>query len=216
MTDLQNVKWIKNYLSKKDFDKIEESVKQAELLTSGEIVPMIVKSSSTVGHVPIILFILSLLIVTLGKIYFELYFSTYWIFVSVVFVLLFTKVLSSFNFVLRFFTTKQDQSSQVLLRAQLELETSNIKNTKDNTGVLIFVSLLEKQVCVLADKAISRHFKNEDWKVVVNLILKGLKNKNMAQGFEDGILKCGDLLKEKFPIQKDDTNELENHLIIKE
>lgn len=216
MNDWKNIKWIKSYLSGKDFDKVEEAVKKAELLTSGEIVPMVVKSSSTVGHVPIILFLLSLLLVIVCKTYLELYFSAYWVLVGIIFVLLFTKILSSFNCVLRFFTPKQDQSKQVLLRAQLELQTSDVKNTKDNTGILIFVSLLEKQVCVLADKAISQHFKNEDWQEVVNLILKGLKNKNMAQGFENGILKCGNLLKEKFPIQKDDTNELENHLIIKE
>lgn len=216
MNDWKNIKWIKNYLSKKDFDKIEAAVKQAELLTSGEIVPMLVKSSSTVGHVPIILFLLSLLLIGVCKPYLEFYFSAYWALAGLVCAVLFIKILSSFNCVLRFFTPKQDQTKQVLLRAQLELQTSNVKNTKDSTGVLIFVSLLEKQVCVLADKAVSKHFKDKDWQDVVNLILKGLKNKNMAQGFEDGILKCGNLLQKEFPIQKNDINELENCLIIKE
>lgn len=216
MSDIKNIKWIQKYLSKKGLDKIEEAVKQAELLTSGEIVPMVVRRSSTVGHVPIILFLLSLLLLSLFKPALELYFSSYWIVVGLVFVLLFTKILSSLDGVLRLFTPKQDQLNQVLLRAQLELQASNVKNTKDNTGVLIFVSLLERQVCVLADSAINKHFKTEDWQEVVNLILKGLKNKNMAQGFENGILKCGNLLKDNFPIQPDDINELKNHLVIKE
>ncbi|MBE8162904.1 MAG: hypothetical protein HAW63_02835 [Bdellovibrionaceae bacterium] len=216
MADWKNIAWIKKYLSKNDFDKIENAVKQAELLTSGEIVPMVVKSSSTVGHVPIILFLLSLLLVSLARPYLELHFPSYWLLGALLFILVFTKVLSSFNSVLRFFTPKSDQSQQVLLRAQLELHTANITNTKDQTGVIIFVSLLERQVCVLADKAISQYFKKKDWQEVVNLIIKGLKNNNMAQGFEEGILKCGHLLKDKFPIQKNDINELENCLIIKE
>lgn len=216
MSDLQNKKWVTKHLSSSDLDKIKVAVKKAELITSGEIVPMLVRSSSTVGHVPIILFLLSTLLVSLFKAPLELYFSSYWVFVSLIFVLFFTKTLSSLDCILRFFTPKKDQSSQVLLRAQLELQTSNIKNTKDKTGVLIFVSLLERQVCVLADSAISKHFKGNDWQEVVDLILKGLKNKNMAAGFESGILKCGELLKTNFPIKEDDTNELENHLIIKE
>ena len=48
-------KWSAAYLRPERVQLIEDAVRAAELKTSGEIVPMIVKRSSTVGHVPFIL-----------------------------------------------------------------------------------------------------------------------------------------------------------------
>ena len=48
-------KWIRSRLSSEDLKSIEEAVGKMEQKTSGEIVPMIVRRSSTVGHIPLTL-----------------------------------------------------------------------------------------------------------------------------------------------------------------
>ena len=47
-------KWASSHLDQKHSQTIIDSVAEAESKTSGEIVPMIVRRSSTVGHIPII------------------------------------------------------------------------------------------------------------------------------------------------------------------
>ncbi|MCJ8276142.1 MAG: hypothetical protein MJK18_04820, partial [Bdellovibrionales bacterium] len=55
------VSWLKGHLDEEGAKKIEQAIIDAEKKTSGEIVPMIVRSSSTIGHVPIIVFSILLL-----------------------------------------------------------------------------------------------------------------------------------------------------------
>src|ERR1700692_4995167 len=48
-------RWVRKYLQQNDIQQISEAVRKAKLQTSGDIVPMVVRRSSPVGHVPVIL-----------------------------------------------------------------------------------------------------------------------------------------------------------------
>ena len=48
-------KWVAKYLTEKQIADISKAVEQAELGTGGDIVPMIVRRSSAVRHVPVVL-----------------------------------------------------------------------------------------------------------------------------------------------------------------
>ena len=120
------------------------------------------------------------------------------------------------NCVQRLFVPLIDRISQVNHRAELEFFESNIKATKDSTGVLIFVSLLERRAVILADKAVSDKFPAETWNKIVNELLTKIHAGDIAGGFVTAIENCGKLLAEKFPIQAGDANELANDLLIKD
>ena len=47
--------WISKFLSEQEISSITDAVKNAESKTSGEIVPVIVRRSSSVGHIPVLL-----------------------------------------------------------------------------------------------------------------------------------------------------------------
>lgn len=208
--------WAESYLSVEGAECVEESIEEAERLTSGEIVPMMVFRSSTVGHIPLtLIFIFGFVVSVIYS--FGLFEWSLWMGLGVVVLSLFLiRFLSSSSWVCRMLTPKKDQDAQVFQRACLELESSRVRHTKNKTGVLIFISLMERQVVVLADKAIDDHFDSFQWKDVVEVVVKGIKAKQLSEGLSEGILQCGKLLQEDFPIQKDDENELVNHFIIKE
>ena len=54
--------WVRKYLKSEDIARIETCVAEAEKLTSGEIVPMIVRRSSSIGHVAPMLLMMFLLL----------------------------------------------------------------------------------------------------------------------------------------------------------
>ncbi|MCB0421273.1 MAG: TPM domain-containing protein [Bdellovibrionales bacterium] len=213
----QYPQWVEPYLSKEESEKISEIVKDIELHTSGEVVPVIIKSSSTVGHVPLILLPFTLLVgfFILSEWHFNLE-SEWLMLINISTSIILTKILSPLSFIERLLTPKGDQQHQVELRAEKEFYDSQLSATQGQTGILIFISLMERQVVVLGDQAISQKLPSETWQSVVDIIVTGIKKKNLFLGLEGGLQACGKILREHFPIQDNDTNELQNHLVIKE
>ncbi|WP_374029903.1 TPM domain-containing protein [Bdellovibrio bacteriovorus] len=212
--------WINKYLSDSDLKKIEETISRVEESTSGEIVPVIVKKSSTVGHVPLTL----TLLITLLLVIVELPFSD-WLWVTpwvwlwlplLVVIYYFSHLLARFHWIQKFFVPEKDEVAQVHQRAHLEFYLNRIHRTHAGTGVLIFVSVMEKKAVVLADEGISSKLPKETWdKVLQNLGTK-LHQGEWTQGFVEAIESCGDHLKTHFPIGVPGHNELKNHLIVKD
>ena len=120
------------------------------------------------------------------------------------------------KWVQRNLVSRRDREDQVQMRAELEFYESNIKNTKSATGILLFVSLLERRAVVLADSAINEKVQKETWVDVCNTLVSGIRAGSIAKGFCDAINKSQAILTPHFPIQPDDTNELSNNIIIKD
>jgi len=47
-------------------------------------------------------------------------------------------------------------------------------------------------------------------------VIQGVKGGDLAAGMVQAIQRCGDLLSPHFPIAENDTNELHDHLVVKE
>lgn len=217
-------KWVLRFLSQDEFHRIKQAVAEAEKQTSGEIVPMVVRRSTTVGHVPIILLsvICILFILVDGLLYQnELFGNLFanqklWILVDLPIFYGIALWLGRFSFLQRLLVSGEDTELQVNMRAELEFYEADLKSTRAQTGILLFISLMEHRVVVLADQAIANKLPPDTWNGVVNLIITGIKQNNLADGLTKGIQRCGEILKPHFPLQADDENELRDHLIIKE
>ncbi len=213
-------KWISKFIDDGDVCDIEKAIKNAELSTSGEIVAVVVRRSSTVGHVFLTLFCLFWLFFFAVDVHFyqNKYFSFgNWIwFVYFIISYLFVMSFARFDWIQRVLTPQADLEKQVMDRAQLEFYQSKIKQTRDSTGILYFISLFEKKAVILADKTISDRLSPETWNNEIELMIDGIKNGEFAKGVVQAITDGGNILKEHFPIQSDDINELSNQLIIKE
>ena len=213
-------KWAKGYLRPERVRLVEDAIRAAEARTSGEIVPMIVRRSSTIGHVPVLL--ACLLVAAFfgvdgpGWQYEMLGEHWAWYLADTVALLLLAGQLARIPLLQRLLTSRDDQALQVDMRAQIEFYRSNLHATADATGVLLMVSLMEHRAVVLADEAIAAKVPSETWDEVIALTIDGIKKGHVGLGLAAAIERCGDILATEFPIGKDDVNELRDTLIIRE
>jgi len=89
-----------------------------------------------------------------------------------------------------------------------------LQNTKDATGVLIFLSVEEKRIEILADKGINEKVEQSTWDNMVNGLIIKIRQNGTCQGLCDLVAEVGKYLTEYFPIQPDDVNELSNEVIV--
>lgn len=89
----------------------------------------------------------------------------------------------------------------------------NLHQTRDRTGVLLFVSVAEHYVEIIADKGINDLVEQSQWDAIVADFTQCVKTGRVADGFLHAVTACGDLLTTNFPRGEDDTNELPDHLV---
>lgn len=206
--------WLANKLDSKGAQEISAAVERAEKTTAAEIVPMVVRGSITTGHVPWLLFFIAIPI-TWALLPLVLH---DWIgeVLTVVIASLTAFIFKRFATVQRILTPDEDEIASVHRRALLEFHLANLPSTENATGVLIFVSMLERRAVILPDAAIAAKFSESDWDRVLKALLAQIGKGNFAGGMQEAIALVGSMLTEKFPAPAHLVNELPNSLIIKD
>lgn len=212
--------WAHDILHERDFDKISEAVKHAEATTLGEIVPMIVKRSSVASYLPFqitLVMLVGILVLQVPQADFFAQFNAYWVLFFMAALCYGLSILLSHSYLFqRFFIPVRDQIFQVEARAHLEFYRQGLNRTKKHTGVLLFVSLMERRAVVLADEAIAQKLPHDTWTQVCLMLVDGVKKGQTGEGFSNAIKKCGEHLTQHFPSHGSKGNELGNQLILKE
>ena len=81
------------------------------------------------------------------------------------------------------------------------------------TGVLIFASLGDRQVEIVADKAIHDAVGDKVWDAAVGALVGGMQRGRPGQGFVDAIGICGTALAEHFPSSGERDNRFSDELV---
>lgn len=116
--------------------------------------------------------------------------------------------------VLRLFTSRERMHRKVQLRANLAFAQHGLAQTRERTGLLLLVSLLERQVSVLADQSLRDRISAEQWQEVVAVVVERLKVGDLVGGLCGGIEAGGTLLARACPAHDgDNPNELSNRVI---
>ena len=97
-----------------------------------------------------------------------------------------------------------------------EFYRNGLHETQDRTGVILFVSLFERRVVVLADRGIDRLAEEDAWVAVDSAVLRGVAGGSLSSGLVEGIRLCGDALEKHFPWRDGDRNEIPDRLIVRE
>lgn len=205
-----------------DIRKIHDAIQAAELRTRGEIVPMIVPSSgrysearylSGITVALIALIVLSTLDQGWGQYGWQEHHPG-WIVLGVMAAYGFAFWAGSLPPCIRFFISKERMAFKVRRRAELAFYEHGLSKTREGTGILIMVSLLERHVQVLADKAINERVPPGTWDTLVNNLVRGIKGGRPTEAFCLAIERCGDLLAQHFPARPgDNPDELTDDLI---
>ncbi|GHU68170.1 hypothetical protein FACS189413_04430 [Bacteroidia bacterium] len=80
--------------------------------------------------------------------------------------------------------------------------------TAHRNGTLIFVAIKDKKVAILGDTGIDAVVPSDFWDNTLNLMRSHFRNNALTEGLYKGIEQVGLLLKQYFPYQSDDINEL--------
>jgi len=114
---------------------------------------------------------------------------------------------------LRMFIPESRLEARVSERALRAFYEKGLHATRDNTGVLFFISLLEHKVWILADTGIYRQIPQETLLVYANDIAVGIKQGQACNALCRQIEAVGNILARHFPVKSDDTNELSNQVL---
>jgi len=97
--------------------------------------------------------------------------------------------------------------------AREQFFVQGVRNTDNRCGVLIFVSVAERYVEVLADSGIDAKVDQSVWRKAVDDFVARVKAGEVAAGFLAAIEQCGAVLIEHFPREGEEPNELPDRLI---
>lgn len=89
-----------------------------------------------------------------------------------------------------------------------------IPQTQERTGILIFVAARDHLVEVVADDAVNDALGHEAWKAICAAIIVHALQGRLVDGIEAGVTRAADLLSGPLPPRPDDTNELDNHIVV--
>lgn len=93
---------------------------------------------------------------------------------------------------------------------------SNLRvwDTEENSGVLIYLLLADREVHIVADRGIARCVPQAEWDAVAQAMQKAFKLGDFRRGSLEGIERITTMLATHFPPGADNPNELSNKPVI--
>lgn len=205
------------FFSKTELEQIEAAVQAAEKTTSGEIVCLIQSASyhypmgNVIGAAALSL-PLSLAAAPLAGAWLWLGPQNMWLFLS-----LFAVCFPMFYFIVgrtprlkRLFISRREMEEEVQEGATTRFFLHGLYRTREANGVLLFISVFERKVWVLADHGIHARIPQDQWQSIVDEVAQGFKHHRPAESVCRAVRVIGRLLQTHFPSRTDDTNELDN------
>jgi len=179
--------------SQDDHDAISAAIREAEARSCGQIVCVLSHASSDYAYVPILWATVLALLVPWPLIYFtplsaqKIYLWQLAIFVAAGLVLSWMP--------LRMALVPRPLRRTLAHRAALEqFVVRRIANTKNRSGVLIFVSLAERYARIIADEGVALKVPNAEWQAAIDALTGHMRDGRIAAGFIAAIERCGAVL----------------------
>jgi putative membrane protein len=97
--------------------------------------------------------------------------------------------------------------------AMRQFLAQGLQNTKDRTGVLIFVSVAERYAAIIADEGINAKVEQNVWDGAMADLISAIKEKRAADGLLAAIERCGAVLAQHFPAKPGDKNEIPDKVV---
>lgn len=99
-----------------------------------------------------------------------------------------------------------------LQRAKEVFHILKMDNTKERNGVIFYLDIKNKLFAIYGDKRINDKVPENFWHEIKNVIIHNFKKNLFQKGLSEGIIMTGEALKDYFPYQKDDINEISDEI----
>jgi putative membrane protein len=219
-----------DFFTPEERDRISKAVLEAEKQTSGEIVPVVATASAhyhRAEDVGGLLF--SLAALTLSWLYFQRVLPAHgdWehgykltlglgpiLLILVAGFITGVGITSRVAWLRRLLATRREMRREVERAAQAAFGRFRIGRAARGTGVVLYVSLFERMVCVLGDEVIGAKLDQRIWDEIHSTVASGLRHGHPSETFCQAIAQCGQLLGQHFPRHPSQTHDLSNQLRI--
>jgi putative membrane protein len=201
------------FLTEREKQQLRDAIRQAEAKTHGEIVTVIAFASGNYFYYPTlwaaVLAILSPVMLLalpwslgpLGIVELQL----------LVFVLL--AVGLRWAPIKRRLVPRDQQHLYCARRAREQFLIQNLHTTRDRTGVLLYVSVFEQHVELLADAGIHARVPEGAWNALIRRFTARIQDGQIGDGFVEAVNANGAHLATHFPADGTNPNELPDHLV---
>ncbi len=207
-------------------ERIRDAVAQAERRTAGEIVPYVVRQSgdydaATWRGASFVALLAGIAMLALAWLYqgwtWTWLYSAWAVGLAMASGGVLGALLSLIAPVRRWLAGPASLDLQVHRRAAVAFVEEEVFDTRDRTGILIFVSLFEHRIEVVGDTGISAKVEAGEWVEVVALIREGIQRRTLADGLVQAVERCGDLLHRRgVEVRSDDTDELPDDVRVRD
>ena len=199
--------------------KVTEAIRSAEHSTSGEIIVVVALQSDDYIHVPLhiatgLALAVPLVLPVVERLLPWSSVSLSLVFIIQLVVFIVAAVIFSIHPLRYFLTPRKLMKKYAHRNAAAQFLARNAHGTRGRTGILLFVSLLERHVEVIGDTAISQKLSQADWQGIIAKMLPLLKNGKLTEAMTTGVGLCGLMLSQHFPPGADNPNELPDHFIV--
>ena len=107
---------------------------------------------------------------------------------------------------------ERNSEKDPLERAKEVFYFLKMDKTKNKNGVLFYVAVDDKKFSVLGDEGINNLVSEDFWYSIKDAVIQHFSIGSYADGLKEGILATGEKLKEFFPFQTNDDDELSNEI----
>lgn len=200
-----------SFFTESEKEKIKVTTIGVEARTVGEIATVVIDQSSEYREAEVLggVFVGSLVSLLVTVIFFH---GSVWAFIPLAFILFFpARLLFQKVSVLKTaFIGKKRREKAVKERALRTFYERGLYKTKKHTGILFFLSLLERKVWILADSGIHSKIQQQTLNKFARMVSQGIQDGRASDALCEAINAVGELLWEYYPITDADTDELPN------
>ena len=206
-------------LSPSERQKVTEAITKVEKTTRGEIVAVAARQSDDYIHVPLHIAAALALALPFCGVAFNHYFPWYaigmsWLFVSQLGIFIVAALLLSLPALRYHITPRRLMQKYASRNASHQFLALNTGSTQGRTGVLMFVSILERYVEIIGDTGITSKVDKQIWQRIVDDMLPLLKQHKTSDAMILAVERCGAELAQYFPPGKTNPNELPDRFIV--
>ncbi|HEV7507120.1 MAG TPA: hypothetical protein VGS07_19680 [Thermoanaerobaculia bacterium] len=209
-----------HFFSEADREAIRTTVREAESRTSGEIVPYVVDHSDDYASASWKGAALGALLAPLIALAIYRWTNVwgiplaYWIALPAPIGGAAAYLVAAFlPPVRRWLTGEHVLEARVRRRAAVAFLDQEVFHTENRTGILLFVSLFERRVVLLADSGIHQKVEEGQWESITRRLATEIRHGRPGPGLVEAIRECGELLaRHHVEIRPGDRNELSDEL----